>query len=95
MRVGVNYIHPAGIYARVATRVLNQSFSNTPVVGLPNGSFTLTDVSVQYEFARKRALLTGTVTNLFNRRFRTVIEDLTVVAPLPYRVVAVSLRWRI
>jgi len=94
VRLGVNYIHPSGIYARVATRFLNQSFSNTPVVGLPAGSFTLTDASVQYEFARKRGLLTWTVTNLFNREFRTVIEDLSVEAPLPYSVMVLSLRWR-
>jgi tetratricopeptide (TPR) repeat protein len=94
VRLGVNYIHPAGIFAKVATRVLNQSFSNTPVVGLPDGSFTLTDASVEYEFARKRGLLTWTVTNLFNRKFRTIIEDLTVEAPLPYPVMALTLRWR-
>jgi tetratricopeptide (TPR) repeat protein len=93
-RVGVNYIHPSGIYAKVATRVLSQSFSNTQVDGLPDGSFALTDASMQYEFARKRGLLTWTVTNLFNRRFRTVIEGLSVEAPLPFRVVALTLRWR-
>jgi tetratricopeptide (TPR) repeat protein len=95
VRVGVNYIHPAGIYAKVATRVLNQAFSNTTVEGLPTGSFPLTDASMQYEFARKRGLLTWTVTNMFNRRFRTVIEGLTVEAPLPYRVMALTLRWRL
>jgi tetratricopeptide (TPR) repeat protein len=95
VRVGVNYIHPAGIYAKVATSFLNQTFSNTPVVGLPGGSFTLTDASVQYEFARKRGLLTATMTNMFNRRFRTVIENLSVEAPLPYRVMVLSLRWRV
>ena len=94
LRLGVNYIHPAGLYARVSTRLLNQAFSDTAVVGLPGGSFTLTDASLQYEFAQKRGLVTWTVTNLFNRRFRTVIEDLTVEAPLPYSVMAVSLRWR-
>ncbi|HEX8031519.1 MAG TPA: tetratricopeptide repeat protein, partial [Vicinamibacterales bacterium] len=94
VRLGINYIHPSGIYARVATRLLDQAFSDTPVVGLPNGSFALTDASVQYEFARKRGTLAWTVTNLFNREFRTVIEDLTVEAPRPYAVMAVSLRWR-
>ena len=95
VRLGVNYIHPIGLYAKVATRFLRQTFSNTTVVGLPQGSFALTDASVQYEFARKRGLLTGTATNLFNRQFRAVIEELAVESPLPYRTVVLSLRWRI
>ena len=94
-RLGINYIHPTGIHARVATRVLNQAFSNTQVVGLPDGSFTLTDASLDYEFARKRGLLTWSVTNLFNRQFRTVIEDLTVEAPRPYAAMTLVLRWRL
>jgi len=95
VRLGVNYIHPRGIFAKVATRYLRQTFTNTPVVGLPDGSFFITDVNLQYEFARKRGLLTWTATNLFNRRFRTVIEDLTVESPQPYRAMVLSLRWRI
>jgi hypothetical protein len=95
LRVGLNYIHPLGIYAKVATRFLKQSFSNTAVVGLPESSFALTDASVQYEFSRKRGLLTLSATNLFNRAFRAIIENLAVESPLPYRTVVLSLRWRI
>jgi tetratricopeptide (TPR) repeat protein len=95
VRVGLNYIHPRGIFARVATSFTHQTFTNTQVVGLPNGSFAVTDASLQYEFARKHGLLSWTATNLFNREFRTVIEDLTVTSPLPYRAMVLSLRWRL
>jgi hypothetical protein len=95
VRLGVNYIHPRGIFARVTTSFMHQSFSNTPIVGLSNGSFSVTDASVQYEFARKHGLLSWTATNLFNQQFQTVIEDLTVTSPLPYRAMVLSLRWRL
>jgi tetratricopeptide (TPR) repeat protein len=95
VRLGINYIHPRGIYAKVATRFLKQTFSNTSVAGLPESSFALTDASVQYEFGRKRGLLTWSVTNLFDRSFRAIIENLAVESPLPHRTMVLTLRWRI
>jgi tetratricopeptide (TPR) repeat protein len=95
VRVGVNYIHPRGLFARVSTQAFRQRFFDTTVTGLPDGSYVLTDVTLQYEFARKHGLLTWTIANLFDRRFQTVVEDLAVESPLPYRTMVVSLRWRL
>lgn len=95
LRVGLNYIHQRGVYARIATRFLKQTFSNAALPGLPESSFSLTDASVQYEFARKRGLLTWTATNLFDRHFTAIIENLAVESPLPHRTMVLSLRWRI
>jgi tetratricopeptide (TPR) repeat protein len=95
VRLGLNYIHPSGIFARVSTRLLNQRFFNTPVVGLPESSYALTDADLSYEFYRKRFLLTGTIRNLFDRRFTAVIDGLSVEPSLPYRTAIVTLRWRL
>jgi hypothetical protein len=95
VRLGLNYIHPRGIFARVSTRLLNQRFFNTPVVGLPESSYALTDADITYEFYRKRFLLTGTIRNLFDRSFVAVIDGLSVEPSLPYRTAIVTLRWRI
>lgn len=94
-KVGVNYVHPRGMFARVSTRFLHQRFFNTPVVGLPESSFALTDAEFKYEFAAKRGLIKCTITNLFDRAFLAVIEGLSVESPLPHRTAVVTLRWRI
>ena len=95
LRIGVNYVHPRGMFARVSTRFLHQRFFNTPVAGLPDSSFALTDAGFKYESAAKRCLIRCPITNLFDRAFQTVIEGLSVESPLPYRTAVVSLRWRI
>jgi hypothetical protein len=93
-RVGVNYIHPNGVFARVSTRVLAQRFSNTIVTGLPSTTTTLVDASLKYEFAAKRGLLTATVDNLFGQDINTVVESLSLGSPQPQRRLLVTLRWR-
>jgi tetratricopeptide (TPR) repeat protein len=94
VRVGANYIHPRGLFARISTRFITQRFRNTPVDGLPQSTYPLTDTELNYDFAHKHGLLTWTITNLFDRQFQTVIEGVSVEAPLPYRRMIVSLRWR-
>jgi hypothetical protein len=94
-RAGLNYIHPRGLFAKVSARWLRQRFLDTPVAGLPESSFVLADAEVTYEFAQKHGLVTWTVGNLFDTRFRTVIENLAVESPLPYRTMVLTLRWRI
>jgi tetratricopeptide (TPR) repeat protein len=94
-RVGVNYIHPRGVFARLATRFLRQHFLDTPVAGLTDSSFSLTDAELDYEFHGKHALLTWSVSNLFDRRFQTIVENLSVEAPHPFRTMILSLRWRL
>jgi tetratricopeptide (TPR) repeat protein len=93
--VGLNFIHERGFFARATTRYLTQRFSRTQVTGLPRPSFSLTDGEFKYEFARKRGLAVLSITNLFNQGFRTVIENLAVEQPLPYRRIIATLRWRI
>ncbi len=93
--VGVNYIHPRGLFVRISARSLTQRFSRTTVTDLPESSFVLADTELKYEFAGKRGLLTCSVTNLFNRGFHAVIENLAVEQPLPQRRMSITLRWRI
>jgi hypothetical protein len=93
-RVGVNYIHPRGLFARASTRFIRQRFLHTQVVGLPDSAFALTDAEVSYEFHRKHGLLVWTVTNLFDRHFQAVVDGLSVDTPLPFRTMVLSLRWR-
>ena len=95
VRVGANYIHPHGLFMRLSARGLTQRFSKTTVTDLPRSSFVLVDAELKYEFAGKRGLLTFTVTNLFDRSFRAVIENLAVEQPLPARRMSITLRWRI
>ena len=95
LRVGVSFTHPAGFTARIATRLFNQRFVDTPVQGLPEDTFVLSDAELTYEFARKHGLLTWSATNLGNNGFRTIIEDLAVESPLPYRTMTLLLRWRL
>jgi hypothetical protein len=63
-------------------------------VGLPESTFPLTDAEVSYEFHGKHGLLAWTVTNLFDRHFQAVVDGLSVEAPLPFRTIVLSLRWR-
>jgi hypothetical protein len=95
LRVGASFTHPAGITARIATRLVTQRFVDTAVQGLPEDTFVLSDAELNYEFASKHGLLTWSVANLANNGFRTVIEDLAVESSLPYRTMMLSLRWRL
>jgi outer membrane receptor protein involved in Fe transport len=94
-RVGVNAIHPRGVFFRVAGSHVTQRFANTQVSGLPRSGFTLVDLRVAYEFAGKRGLLSLDVANAFNERFDAVIENLSIDSVLPRRRVVAELRWRL
>jgi hypothetical protein len=94
-RVGLNFVHPRGIFAQVSTSHYTQSFSNTPVTELPNSTYPLTDAAITYEFAAKRGELNVGVWNLFDRKFQTIVEGLSVDPPLPDRRVLARLRWRL
>ena len=94
-RVGVNAIHPRGVFFRVAGSHVTQRFANTLVSGLPRSGFTLVDLRVAYEFAGKRGLLSLDVANAFNERFDAVIENLSIDSFLPRRRVVAELRWRL
>ena len=45
--------------------------------------------------ARKHGLLTWSVRNLGNNGFSTIIEDLAVESPLPYRTMTLMMLWRL
>jgi tetratricopeptide (TPR) repeat protein len=94
-RLGVNIIHPRGLFIRVAAGHVTQRFANALVSGLPRSGFTLADFRVAYEFGGKRGLATFDVTNAFNERFNAVIENLSVDNFLPRRRLVASLRWRL
>lgn len=94
-RVGVNVIHPQGLFVRVAGRYVTQRFINTTVPGLPRSGFALADLRVAYEFAGKRGLASFELTNAFNERFDAVIENLSIDSFLPRRRALASLRWRL
>ena len=70
-RLGINLIHPRGVFVRVAASHVTQRFANTRSSGLPRSGFTLADLRVGYEFARQaRAARRSTSTNAFNRALR-------------------------
>ncbi len=94
-RVGVNAIHPRGIFVRLTGAHVTQRFANAVVVGLPRSGFTLVDLRLSYEFAAKRALLSLDVSNAFEQRFEAVIENLSIDNFLPRRRVVAALRWRL
>jgi hypothetical protein len=94
-RVGVNAIHPRGVFVRVAGSHVTQRFANTTITGLPRSGFSLVDLRVAYEFAGKRGLLSLDVANAFNARFDAVIENLSIDSFLPRRRVVAELRWRL
>jgi len=94
-KVGVNMIHPRGVFLRVTGSHVTQRFANSRFFGLPRSGFTLADVSVNYEFAGKRGLASLQVTNAFNERFDAVIEGLSIDAFLPRRRALATLRWRL
>jgi tetratricopeptide (TPR) repeat protein len=94
-RVGLNVIHPSGVFLRITGSHVTQRFAETIVEGLPRSGFTLADLSLGYEFAGKRGLATFQVTNAFDERFDAVIENLSIDALLPRRRALASVRWRL
>ena len=94
VRLGFNFIHERGFFARITTEYITQRFSNTTAVELPKSGFGLTDIDVKQEFAGKRGLFQFTITNLFDRRFDAVVEGLSIERLLPDRRALAQLRWR-
>jgi hypothetical protein len=94
-RAGINVIDPRGIFIRVTGSVVTQRFGDTAITDLPRSTFGLFDLDVSYEFAGKRGLANFRVTNVFDRRFSTVLESITIDPFIPDRRAYASLRWRL
>jgi len=94
-RIGVNFIHERGFYARATASFVTQRFSDTAITDLPDESVALVDLESGYEFAAKRGLLTLTVQNLFDEQWTSVVEGLSVVPRRPERRAVLRFRWRI
>ena len=94
-RVGVNLIHPRGVFLRVTGSHISQRFSDSLVTNLPRSNFVLADVEANYEFAGKRGLASLAVTNVFDRDFAAVVEGVSVDLFRPGRRAILSLRWRL
>ncbi len=94
-RVGLSFVHERGVFGLAELTHLRQRFGDTAIRDLPRSSFVLANVSVGLEFAAKRGRVTFDVNNLFDRRFRTIVEGLAVQQPFPERRMVASLRWRI
>jgi hypothetical protein len=94
-RLGLNVIHPAGIFIRVTASHVSQRFTETPLTDLPRSNFALLDLNATYEFAGKRGLANLRISNAFDRRFASIIEGLTIDAFIPDRRAFASLRWRL
>jgi tetratricopeptide (TPR) repeat protein len=95
VRVGINLIHPSGVFARIAASHVTQRFANTTVPGLPRSGFYLTDLRLAYEFAGKRGFATFEINNAFDQPFDAVVEGLSIDSFLPRRRALASLRWRL
>jgi len=94
-RVGLNLIHPRGLFLRVTASHVTQRFVNSEVSGLPRSGFALADFSLGYEFAGKRAYASIGMTNALNARFNAVIEGLSIDRFEPRRRVLATVRWRL
>ena len=81
------------MFAKLSAGYFSQRFVDA-VVPLPKSGHLLVDADVNYEFAKKRGLLTFRVTNLFDRGFTSVLEGLSVTRLFPDRRASATLRWR-
>jgi hypothetical protein len=92
-RAGLSFVHERGVFAKLSAGYFSQRFVDA-VVPLPNSGHLLVDADVNYEFAKKRGLLTFRVANLLDRGFTSVLEGLSVTRLFPDRRASVTLRWR-
>jgi hypothetical protein len=92
-RAGISFVHERGVFAKLSAGYYSQRFVDA-VVPLPKAGFLLVDADINYEFARKRGLLTFRLTNLFDRNFTSVLEGLSVQRLFPDRRASATLRWR-
>jgi hypothetical protein len=95
VRAGVQVIHPTGVFLRMTGTHITQRFRSASISGLPASDFTLVDMNLTYEFARKRGYATLEVYNAFRERFQSVVENLTVGRFVPRRRIIASIGWRL
>jgi hypothetical protein len=95
LRGGLNFIHERGIFVRFTGSHVRQRFTDTIVPSLPRSSFALADLTVAYEFARKRARLNLQVSNAFDEQFGLAVEGLSVESIRPRRRALLTMRWRL
>lgn len=94
-RIGVNAIHPRGLFVRITGSHVWQRFADTKISGLPRSNFVVADLEINYEFGAKRGLAGLQLTNAFDRQFATVIEGISIETITPHRRAIASLRWRL
>jgi tetratricopeptide (TPR) repeat protein len=94
-RMGVNVIHPRGVFVRVTGAHVRQRFTATRIADLPPSDFVLADLDLAYEFAAKRGLVSLRVTNAFDRRFAAIVDAAAIEPFIPDRRLIASLRWRL
>jgi len=88
--VGMYYIHPRGFTAGAKEGCLHQHgvLENEPTAV----SVCTTDLSLSYEFPRKRAFFQFKVTNLFDRHYSYLADPLALDPRVPKRQLAALLR---
>jgi tetratricopeptide (TPR) repeat protein len=94
IRLGLNFIHPQGFFARVANTYVIQRFTDTDFIELENTSYNLTDVEFKHEFANKHGVVTIKAANLFDRHFKRFIEGLSVPQQRPTLHAILTFDWR-
>ncbi len=94
-RIGINLLHPKGVFFRITGSHVTQRFTDTLITNLPRSNFVLVNADATYEFAGKRGLASLRISNVFDRQFAAVIEGLTIDAFIPDRRAVASLRWRL
>lgn len=94
-RIGLNFIHKIGFFARVSNTYIIQKFSKIDLDELKDSSYSLTDVELKYEFPQKRGLIELRATNIFNQKFGSFIESLSISRIRPKRRIVLLLEWRL
>ena len=89
--LGMYYIHPRGISVGVKEKYFHQHglLGADPTSG---ASVCTTDLSLSYEFPRKRALFSLAVTNLLDRKYSYLADPLALDPRVPKRQFAALLR---
>lgn len=93
-KIGLNYIHKNGFFARISNTNVIQRFSNIDLAELNDSIYSLTDLELKYEFPQKRGILELRATNLFDQKFGPFIESLSTLRVRPKRSIMVLFEWR-
>ena len=69
---GTRYFHPSGFFAGVGATYVHQDVNRSEFSGLPDGSddFFLIDAAAGYRLPKRFGILSLSVTNLFNQKFK-------------------------